>query len=59
MNCSLTASRQPSWSSGIQASTCFRGGMSFITEVEGHYPITQNAIIVCCLAMARRAQSLK
>src|SRR2546425_255544 len=39
MNCSLTASRQPSWISCIQSSTCFRGGMSFITEVEGHYQI--------------------
>src|SRR5882724_10875686 len=37
-NCSLTASRQHSWISCIQSSTCFRGGMSFITEVEGHYP---------------------
>src|SRR6266478_4002153 len=38
-NCSLTASRQHSWISCIQSSTCFRGGMSFITEVEGHYPL--------------------
>src|SRR6266571_7496810 len=37
MNCCSTASQRHAWISCVKPNTCSQVGMSFITDVEGHY----------------------